>query len=89
MYVQVDVSQVPPVTTVHDTGDFSGFEVRIVATPEVSVDPALIRAAAGDVSGDWEERFGAMVAYAASKGWVDDDGQIKAHVVMVPRDDDS
>ena len=86
MYVEVDASQVPPVTTVHETEDFTSFEVRIVTAPEVWVDPALIRTAAGEVSGDWEGKFGGMVGYAASKGWVDDDGRIQGHVVMVPRE---
>ncbi len=36
--------------------------------------------AAGQVGAGWEERFSAMVDYAASRGWTADDGWIQAHV---------
>lgn len=45
---------------------------------------ALRFLAAGQVGEDWEERFGAMAAYAASQGWVGDDGALQAHVVWPP-----
>jgi len=35
---------------------------------------------AGQVGAGWEERFVAMVDYAASRGWTADDGWIQAHV---------
>ncbi len=28
----------------------------------------------------WDERFAGMLAYAASRGWIDDDGAVRAHV---------
>lgn len=31
-------------------------------------------------SGAWEEGFGKMLDYAKSKGWLDADGRIRAHV---------
>lgn len=35
----------------------------------------------GRVDDDWEEGFEAMLGYAASKGWLSDDGsEIQAHV---------
>jgi hypothetical protein len=43
------------------------------------------RAAAGDVSADWAQRWEAMIAYAGRKGWLSDDGSIvRAHVVDLP-----
>jgi len=36
--------------------------------------------AAGQVGEGWEERFTAMVDFAASKGWTAEDGWIQAHV---------
>ncbi len=37
--------------------------------------------AADQVGEDWAERFDAMVAYAATKGWLDEAGtHIKAHI---------
>jgi hypothetical protein len=41
---------------------------------------AIVRAAGGRVGADWGERFGAMVEYAETKGWVTDDGNVRAHV---------
>ncbi|HLF99807.1 MAG TPA: hypothetical protein VI916_05005 [Acidimicrobiia bacterium] len=35
----------------------------------------------GRVDADWENEFAAMLAYAATKGWLDDDGtEIQAHI---------
>jgi hypothetical protein len=45
------------------------------------LDPtALKRLAAGRVGGDWDERFGRMIDYATSKGWVAADGRLQAHL---------
>jgi hypothetical protein len=39
------------------------------------------RMAAGRVGGDWDERFEGMLAYARTKGWIDDtNNAIQAHV---------
>src|SRR6185437_11352420 len=46
----------------------------------VVVDPVALRALAGPAAtDDWEEGFSGMCAYAAGKGWVEDDGVV-AHV---------
>lgn len=37
-------------------------------------------AAAGAVAADWADRFGAMLQYAAAKGWLAPDGSLQAHV---------
>jgi len=29
---------------------------------------------------DWDEGFDGMLAYAAGRGWIDDDGAVRAHV---------
>ncbi len=46
------------------------------------VDIALVRELATDAADtDWEARFEAMLAYAASKGWVDEPaGRVEAHI---------
>ncbi|HVM54346.1 MAG TPA: hypothetical protein VM262_14225 [Acidimicrobiales bacterium] len=41
---------------------------------------ALRTLAEGRVPDDWDDRFDAMVAHAATQGWVDDDGRVQAHV---------
>jgi hypothetical protein len=39
------------------------------------------RMAAGRVGPDWEQKFDAMVAYAARKGWLSEDGtKVRAHL---------
>jgi len=45
------------------------------------VDPVALRALAGPAATDaWDEGFSGMVAYAAGKGWVEDDGGVVAHI---------
>jgi hypothetical protein len=42
---------------------------------------ALRRLAAGRVPAGWDDDLAGMVAYAATKGWTDDDGTaVRAHV---------
>jgi hypothetical protein len=51
----------------------------------VVVDPVALRALAGPAATEeWETGFSGMCAYAAGKGWVEDDGGIVAHIE--PRD---
>lgn len=51
----------------------------------VVVDPVALRALARPAADEpWDEGFSAMCAYAAGKGWVEDDGGVLAHVE--PRD---
>lgn len=46
------------------------------------VSPEALRGLAADVAdAAWGEGFDAMVRYAASKGWVGEDGWLRAHVV--------
>jgi hypothetical protein len=50
----------------------------------VVVDQVALRALAGAAATDeWDEGFAGMLAYAAGKGWVEDDGVV-AHIE--PRD---
>lgn len=47
------------------------------------VEPQAVAALAqsGPVGPDWLEQFESMLAYAGSKGWVDDAGRVRAHWV--------
>jgi hypothetical protein len=48
---------------------------------QVAVDPVALRALAGSsTTNAWDEGFEKMCAYAASKGWVEADGAILAHI---------
>ncbi|MGA2837246.1 MAG: hypothetical protein ABSF84_11680 [Acidimicrobiales bacterium] len=61
---------------------------RIEGDDDVRVPPDALRAlalrAAGedglDPGPEWEEAFTAMLEWAASSGWIDDDGAVRAHV---------
>jgi hypothetical protein len=55
---------------------------------EVLVPPDLVRRLAGEnavgrgapLDAEWEPGFTAMLEYAATKGWIADDGSIRLHV---------
>jgi hypothetical protein len=44
--------------------------------------PDALAALAGDLADDaaWRTSLGAMVSYALSKGWGDDEGNVRAHI---------
>lgn len=47
----------------------------------VVVDPTALRSLAGAAAGaEWDEGFAGMCAYAATKGWVEADGGVVAHI---------
>lgn len=56
-----------------------------VARPEgrehAWIAPDRIRALAGSVPPGWADEFSKTVAYAATKGWTDADGSLRAHIV--------
>jgi hypothetical protein len=54
---------------------------RLKDDEHVVVDPVALRALAGPAATDeWDEGFSGMCAYAAGKGWVEDDGGVVAHI---------
>ena len=55
------------------------------AEAELHVAELRSRAAPGDVSPDWAQRWESMIAYAGRKGWLSDDGAtVRAHIVDLP-----
>lgn len=55
---------------------------RLLASGDAMIDTAaLSQLAEGRVAEGWDTEFAAMVAYARSKGWVDDSGSsLQAHI---------
>jgi hypothetical protein len=52
-----------------------------VAGDHVWLEPSALRAA-GDGTADWNAQFDAMLRYAASKGWTDEQsGRVRAHII--------
>jgi hypothetical protein len=83
---------VPPATP---DGDLDGLAAVLAAHQvghvdsdgSVRVDPVAVRRLAGSeapVTEQWESGFRSMIEYAATKGWVADDGTIQAHVEWQP-----
>ena len=108
MFVQVDVTPMPPVVSLEEPDDTKRFHLTVVggdADSYALVFAALIDAAAGRLEGDdawitvdavrrmarghvgpeWDVDFDAMLAFATSKGWLDEHGNaIRAHVEWRP-----
>lgn len=59
-----------------------GFGTVDRSSGEALIDVGAIRRAVdGEVPASWEDSFTAILAYAASKGWLTDDGTaIRAHI---------
>jgi hypothetical protein len=54
---------------------------RAEGADHVFVAPDAVAELAGDAADpDWTAGFAGMTGYAASKGWTDDDGRVRAHV---------
>jgi hypothetical protein len=58
-----------------------GAGLGTVAGDHVWLEPSALRAA-GDGSADWNAQFDAMLRYAASNGWTDEESaRVRAHIV--------
>lgn len=81
MYVQIDMSTLPPSVELRDADDLSDFRIIASVPSHMWLDPDTIANLAGR-SGDtaWNDRWAEMVAHARENGWVDTDGRVRAHV---------
>ncbi|HZQ85220.1 MAG TPA: hypothetical protein VFA83_10300 [Acidimicrobiales bacterium] len=81
--------------TLDEPADFKGFKVvvesgdgsglfavgRLAHRDTAWINADAVRRLAGDAANQqWEEGFAAMLDYAKTKGWLDDAGDIQAHV---------
>jgi flavin reductase (DIM6/NTAB) family NADH-FMN oxidoreductase RutF len=49
----------------------------------VRLSPSVLRFLSGHAgAAEWETGFAAMIGYAASKGWLDDEGRVRAHLTF-------
>jgi len=54
----------------------------------VRLSPAVLRFLSGQAGvPEWESGFGAMLSYAASKGWLDAEGRVRAHLTFAEIDE--
>jgi hypothetical protein len=81
MYLRIDTRTTPPLVEVMEPDDFTSFKV-VVLTPSHSwVEPGGLAALAGRADDpDWQQKLAGMISYAESKGWLDEQGRIRAHV---------
>ena len=82
MRIEISLATVPPSVTLHEPDDFRAFSVVVPEVEHAWVDPAQViaLAAAGGAGAEWRGSFDGMVEYARSRGWVRDDGAIRAHL---------
>lgn len=81
MYLLVDTSVMPPSVELCEPDGFSSFRVAVTTASHVWIDPGLLSGLMGDTADDaWEQKLAGMVAYAAGKGWLDDQGRLRAHI---------
>ena len=82
MEIEVDVRRVPPVITLIAPDDFKSFKVVIRLDEHTFVAPTLLAELAGDRADDpaWRSNLEGMLAYAADHGWLDEAGNVRAHV---------
>lgn len=81
MYLRVDTRATPPLVEVVEPDDFSAFKVVIVTSSHSWVEPNELAALAGRADDpDWQRQLAGMMSYAQSKGWLDEQGRIRAHV---------
>ena len=53
---------------------------RMAPDGHAFIDPGAVRRMAGERDAPWRDSFAQMLAYAGTKGWLDDQGAIQAHV---------
>lgn len=86
MYIEVDLSTVPPALELREPHDLTSFSVRVRSATHAWTTPETIRSLAGDLAAqaEWNERFEKMVAFARQRGWIGDDDSIRAHIEFQP-----
>lgn len=82
MYIEIDFASVPPSVVLREPDDFKSFKVVAERAEHAYVGVDALRNLAGAVASDpdWSANLGKMLTYAESKGWVREDGAIRAHV---------
>ncbi len=81
MIIDVDLTSVPPRISLREADDFKSF--KLLAHGEhafVDRETLLAMDGARAQDADWVAALDGMLAFAASKGWVNDDGETRAHI---------
>jgi hypothetical protein len=83
MYLEIDLSVVPPATVLREPDDFTSFKVVVKEAEHARVPVESLERLAGERAGDpeWRRGLGKMLEYAEQHGWVDDGG-VRAHIEL-------
>ena len=81
MYLHVDTGHVPPTVELRDPDDLTSLKAVVSVPPHVWLDPTDLAELAGRSDDEaWRSRLTRMLAYAGTKGWLDESGRVRAHV---------
>lgn len=82
MQITIDTSELPPVVSLAEPEDFKRFKVVVDVPPSMWIERETILQLARERAGDpqWLAGLDAMLAYAAGKGWLNEQGAVQAHV---------
>ena len=83
MLIRVDARVTPPAVAVERSDDFTSFKVVVNTAAHVWIAPESVASLIPGATDEWRKAFEGMVAYAASQGWTDDAGRVRAHVEVV------
>lgn len=82
MRIVLDLKSIPPIATLAEPDDFGRFEVAAERPGHATIAAEELRRLAGARAADpeWQSNLEKMLAYADSKGWIEADGSIRAHI---------
>jgi hypothetical protein len=83
VYLEIDLSVVPPATVLRDPDDFGSFKVVVLQAEHARVPVESLERLAGERAGDpeWRRGLERMLDYAGQHGWLDDSG-VRAHIEL-------
>jgi len=86
MYLEIDLGSVPPEVSLREAEDLTSFSARVTVPSHTFITPETLREFAGELGHDpeWNAQLEGVLAYAGSKGWLREDGAIRAHVETNP-----
>ena len=86
MHIKVDLATCPPNCTLEERGAFSSFKVVVIGTEHTWVGADTLKSLAGEAGKDaaWQAELDRMLEFARTKGWMNQRGEIRAHVQLEP-----
>ena len=85
MIIDIDLSEVPPRTSLLEPDTMDALSIVVRAPGHGWVSPEVLAELAGpQATPSWLDAVGRMCEYASSRGWTDDSGRLRAHIVVEP-----